>query len=155
MNSYMNYQNNQNSCHEPAGYRNNRDSNRSGEYGNGYQYQTGGAVPPPYPGEPRPSYPPHGYGYGGQHPLQRSDSNSMGTAGFVLSLVSLLGFWLPYVGGLTWLLGLIFSIIGMTRPPRGLAIAGFAISLLGLVFAIVAVVFFGLLFVSGDLGRFS
>ena len=47
-------------------------------------------------------------------------SNGMGTAGFVLAL-----------------LGLIFSIIGVFRQPKGLAIAGLVISCLGLIILIV------------------
>ena len=43
-------------------------------------------------------------------------SNGLGTAGFVL-----------------WLLGFIFSFIGIFKSPRGLAIAGLCISLVDLI----------------------
>ena len=68
-------------------------------------------------------------------------TNGMGVAGFVLSLVAFFGGTVPYLSGPIWLLGLIFSIIGLNRQPRGLAIAGLIISLVG-IFIILAVLFF-------------
>lgn len=70
-------------------------------------------------------------------------TNGLGTAGFVLSILTIVLGWLPVFGWCTWALGLIFSFIGMFKAPRGLAIAGFVISLLGLImilflFAIIA-----------------
>ena len=59
-------------------------------------------------------------------------SNAMGTAGFIIALV-----WIPVLGWILWLLGLIFSGIGVTRKPKGLAIAGLVISLIGLILLIV------------------
>jgi len=53
----------------------------------------------------------------------------MGTAGFVLSLVSVFIGWVPLIGWLIWILSVIFSFIGLFRQPRGLAIAGVIISL--------------------------
>lgn len=53
----------------------------------------------------------------------------MGTAGFVLSLVSVFFCFVPVVGILCWILAIIFSSIGLGRRPKGLAIAGFIISL--------------------------
>lgn len=61
------------------------------------------------------------------------NSNGIGIAGFVLALVGLLLGIIPGVGWLLWLLGLVFSCIGMFKKPRGLAIAGFVISLICLV----------------------
>ena len=79
---------------------------------------------------------------------QRKPGNGLGTAGFVLSLLAFLFSFLciiPYVGfivllitAVLWLLGFIFSIIGMCRPRRGLAIAGFVLSLFAAVIAAVA-----------------
>lgn len=54
----------------------------------------------------------------------------MGLTGFILSLVTLLGWVFPFAGVITWLFGLIFSCIGMTKQPRGFAVAGLVISLL-------------------------
>lgn len=65
--------------------------------------------------------------------------NGMGTAGFVLALLGLIFCWVPVLDWILWLLGLIFSIIGMFKPKKGLAIAGLIISFifLILVFAII------------------
>ncbi len=59
-------------------------------------------------------------------------SNGIGTAGFVLALVSLFFGWVPVFGWIMWLLGLILSAVGMTKKPKGLAIAGLVISLIGI-----------------------
>jgi len=66
-------------------------------------------------------------------------SNEIGIAGFVLSLF----WWAPFIGWLAWLLGLIFSIMGMFRRPRGLAIAGFILSLIGLILMILLIAIIG------------
>jgi hypothetical protein len=64
-------------------------------------------------------------------------SNGMGIAGFVLALVALFLGWIPILGWVLWVLGLIFSAVGMSRKPKGLAIAGLVISLVGLIFLLV------------------
>lgn len=64
------------------------------------------------------------------------NSNGIGTAGFVLALIALFIGWVPAVGWICWLLGLIFSCVGMGRTPKGLAIAGLIISLFGIVLII-------------------
>jgi hypothetical protein len=55
----------------------------------------------------------------------RPSGNGMGVAGFVISLVGLV----PC--GLLCPLGLIFSLVGLGRQPKGLAIAGTVIGALG------------------------
>lgn len=74
--------------------------------------------------------------------VQQSPSNGLGTAGFVISLVGLL------TCGLICPLGLLFSFFGLFKPPRGLAIAGTVIGLLGSLWMI----FFGFALVAGLLG---
>ena len=64
---------------------------------------------------------------------QPSKSNGIGTAGFVLALAALVLVWAPFLNSILWLLGLILSGVGVTKQPRGLAIAGLCISLIGLV----------------------
>lgn len=66
-----------------------------------------------------------------------SRSNGLGTAGFVLALIALFLGWIPFLGWVIWLLGLIFSVCGMFRSPKGLAIAGLVISLIGIIFLLV------------------
>ena len=60
-------------------------------------------------------------------------TNGIGIAGFVLALLGILLGWIPVLGWVIWVLGLIFSIIGMFRSPRGLAIAGFIISIIDII----------------------
>jgi len=66
----------------------------------------------------------------------------MATAGFILALLTLFLGWIPILGWLIWLLGLIFSAIGLGNANRaggtgkGLAIAGLVISLIGIVLKI-------------------
>jgi len=60
-------------------------------------------------------------------------SNGVGTAGFVLALVALFLGWVPVLGWLLWLLGLILSFAGIFKSPKGLSIAGLIISLIDLI----------------------
>ena len=69
--------------------------------------------------------------------INQQPSNGIGTAGFVISLVTLLLGWIPVFGWVLWVVGLILSAVGMTKKPRGLAIAGLIISLIGIVFLLV------------------
>lgn len=57
-------------------------------------------------------------------------NNGMGVAGFVLAIVALVFCWVPILCWILWILGLIFSFIGVFKAPRGLAIAGLVISLI-------------------------
>jgi len=63
----------------------------------------------------------------------QNQSNGVGTAGFVLSLITLFLGWVPVLGWILWILGLIFSFAGVFKSPRGLAIAGLVISLIDLI----------------------
>lgn len=66
-------------------------------------------------------------------------SNGTGTAGFILALISLVLSWVPGVGWIVWFLGFLLSFIGMFKAPRGLAIAGFIISIIDLIILLVLV----------------
>ena len=74
--------------------------------------------------------------------VQGGRSNGMGTAGFIFALLAFLVCWVPVVDIIVWFLGALFSFIGLFKAPRGLAIAGFIISFIGI---IVLVTFFGAL----------
>ena len=77
--------------------------------------------------------------YGVPYPQPRR-SNGIGTAGFVVTLVNMVLGFIPFVNFLCiilWPLGLILSIIGMLKSPRGLAIAGFVLSLLGVILLLI------------------
>ncbi len=75
--------------------------------------------------------------------VKERNSNAFGTAGFVLALMAIFLVWVPILGKIIWLLGFIFSFIGVFKSPKGLAIAGLAISL---TFIILLIAFLGLLF---------
>lgn len=64
-------------------------------------------------------------------------TNGMGVAGFVLALLGLFLGWVPVLGWILWVLGLIFSVIGVFRTPKGLAIAGLIITFIGLIVLII------------------
>lgn len=46
----------------------------------------------------------------------------------MLSILTTVMWWVPYVGWPLWVLAVVFSAIGLGRKPRGLAIAGLVIS---------------------------
>lgn len=58
--------------------------------------------------------------------------NGIGIAGFVLSLVAVFSSTLPVARWIVWTLGFIFSIVGLSKKPRGFAMAGLIISIFGL-----------------------
>ena len=60
-------------------------------------------------------------------------TNGVGTAGFILSLISLFLSWVPGVGWLMWFIGMFLSFIGIFKKPRGLAIVGFIISFIDVI----------------------
>lgn len=64
-------------------------------------------------------------------------SNGLGTAGFILALIALFFGWIPLFGWIIWVLGFIFSFIGIFKSPRGLSIAGLVISLIGIILLLV------------------
>ncbi|MDE6359650.1 MAG: hypothetical protein K2L39_00275 [Muribaculaceae bacterium] len=80
-----------------------------------------------------------------QQPVKK---NGLGTAGFVLSILALVFCWAPVLDFILWVLGAIFSVIGLFKAPRGLAVAGTVISFLGI---IVLLLFFGALLSLGSL----
>ena len=68
------------------------------------------------------------------------EKNGMGIAGFVLAMVALFSSWVPFARWIVWLLGLIFSLIGLGKQPKGFAIAGLIISLIGLALIVMIIV---------------
>lgn len=63
-------------------------------------------------------------------------SNGVGTAGFVLAIIAIFLGWIPVLGWILWVLGLILSFVGVFKKPRGLAIAGLVLSLIDLILLI-------------------
>lgn len=79
------------------------------------------------------------------HPSPQLPRNGLGTAGFVLGLLSALFAMIPIIGVIAWpmaILGLIFGVLGIGRANhgvatnKGLAIAGTALAAIGLVLCI-------------------
>lgn len=70
-------------------------------------------------------------------------TNGLGTAGFILSIIAIFVGWVPILGWLVWLVGLILSFVGIFKNPKGMAIAGLVISLIGIILLIFV---FGALF---------
>ena len=66
-------------------------------------------------------------------------SNSMGVAGFVIALIGLIFCWLPVVNFILWFLGLVFSVVGLFKAPRGLAIAGFVLSIIVIILIVMVI----------------
>ncbi len=66
-------------------------------------------------------------------------TNGIGIAGFILALISLLICWIPILSWVLWVLGAIFSFVGLFKTPRGLAIAGTIISAVTLVILILCI----------------
>ncbi len=60
-------------------------------------------------------------------------SNGLGTAGFVLALLGVIFCWLPILNWILWLLGFIFSLIGVFKQPKGLAITGLVLSFISII----------------------
>jgi hypothetical protein len=67
--------------------------------------------------------------------INQSDkkTNGVGTAGFVLAIIAVFLGWVPVLGWIVWLLGLILSFVGIFKEPKGLSIAGLVISLIGII----------------------
>lgn len=70
---------------------------------------------------------------------ERVPFNAAGMTGMVLALLSLLN-WIPVVGFvLGWILALVFSIVGLCRPKKGLAITGLILCLIILIIVILVI----------------
>jgi len=68
---------------------------------------------------------------------KESKSNGLGIAGFVLAIIALFVGWVPILGWMVWALGLILSFVGSFKSPKGMAIAGLIISLIGIILLLV------------------
>ena len=90
----------------------------------------------------QPPQPPH-VQYNQQIYYQRPRTNGMGVAGFVLAVCGIVFCWIPFVNILLWILGLVFSFIGLFKAPRGLAIAGMILSFIEIIIAVIAMIIFG------------
>lgn len=68
--------------------------------------------------------------------------NGLGIAGFILSVLAILCFWIPVLGQILWFLGLLFSFRGIFKAPKSFAVAGLIVSLIGFFVFILGIAFF-------------
>ena len=59
--------------------------------------------------------------------------NGVGITGFIFACLAIIFCWVPWLNWILWAIGAIVSIVGVTRTPRGFAIAGLIISCCGLI----------------------
>jgi len=101
------------------------------------QYQATNYPPPQY------AYPPTQV-YIQQQPS--SPGNGHASAGFAFAMISLFLGWIPFLGQIFWLLGLIFSIVGLAvsgrrkGAGRGKATAGLIISIIDIIIIVVVLI---------------
>jgi hypothetical protein len=118
----------------------------------GYNFNTGPYSQPPSPGgysaPPAPGQSPYGQGsYQANYPRGGYDETSTGMAdgmaiaGLVLGILSLPMFCIWCLGIPCAVLGLIFGGIGLKGKNRGMAIAGMTCAALGILLAIIFVIF--------------
>ncbi|TPR18099.1 hypothetical protein [Apilactobacillus timberlakei] len=75
------------------------------------------------------------------------EANGIGIAGFVLSIVSVVVSLNSLFSIVFWILGIIFSIIGLFQKPKGFAIAGTIISVIsGLLFILMIIFAFAIFY---------
>lgn len=73
--------------------------------------------------------------------MENTNLGRIGLLGFIFSLLAACTFWLPYVGGILWIIGAILSCVGLGGRRSLYAWVGFTISvtwlLLYLLFGII------------------
>ncbi len=84
----------------------------------------------PRPGQPRPPQ-------SDQPQDSRKGPNVVAIVGFVFAVIGLILFWVPILGWAIWFVGAILSLIGITKRPRALAIAGTIISFIDVILLLV------------------
>ena len=122
------------------------ESELSGSLGDFPWEDSGGGDQPPQVWEEPPADDPTGAGPSAATPASGDRRNPIAIAGFVCSLVM----WIPipYLNVVFWVAAVTCSSIGLSRarrlglPHKGLAIAGLCISLIGIVFIVIVILFF-------------
>ena len=68
-----------------------------------------------------------------------NEGNTPGVVGLVCALLCLVA-WVPFLGfAVTWIVALIFSLVGLGKERKGMAIGGLIICVLLLIFGILTV----------------
>ncbi len=65
-----------------------------------------------------------------------NETNGIGFAGFLISVIAFILGWVPILKWVIWGLGIIFSLFGLSKQPKAMAIAGIIISLVGIFFIV-------------------
>lgn len=89
---------------------------------NGYGQQPYQGQQPPYQGQqPYQQQPYQQQGYPQQIIInqQPARKNGLGTAGFVLAILALVFCWVPFLDFIFWILGAVFSVIGLFKARAG------------------------------------
>ena len=73
----------------------------------------------------------------------KQQRNGIGLTGFIMSLLCLVTSWAPIVNIVMWILGFVFSAVGLFKKPKGFAIAGMVISLISILLIILLFVILG------------
>ncbi|MFI4975446.1 MAG: DUF4190 domain-containing protein [Caulobacterales bacterium] len=74
-------------------------------------------------------------------------SNGMALAAMVLGIIGLLTFWIPFLGWVCPIIGLVLGLVSVQRPDgRGMAIAGIACSGVAILIKVVFWVVIGSIF---------
>ncbi|MHC5226603.1 hypothetical protein [Ignatzschineria sp. LJL83] len=61
------------------------------------------------------------------------NGNTVGLIGFIFAIIAIFTSWIPFLGFICWIAGVVLSIIGLFKAPRGFAIAGTVISFIGVI----------------------
>lgn len=72
-----------------------------------------------------------------------NDNNPIGTIGFIFACLGVAFCWLPFLGGLFWLIGMVLSCIGIGYSSNAYAWCGFWISISWIIFYIILGLIFG------------
>jgi hypothetical protein len=66
----------------------------------------------------------------------KEQTKGFGIAGFVLAVLAVFLGWIPIFGWILWILGLVFSSIGLAKKHIGFAATGFFLSVCSLILII-------------------
>ena len=68
-------------------------------------------------------------------------SNSMGVASLVLGIVSLVLMWVPFIGLISGIIGLVLALKQKKIMPNGLATGGLVTSIIGMALSTIYLIF--------------
>jgi hypothetical protein len=102
-----------------------------------------------YPAANPPGIYPYSVQQGGYMASRPAQTNGPAIASLVLGIIGVVTCWIPFIGLVVSIVGLVLASIGMKRiDSKGLAIAGLVLSIIGVVFsACPTVALFGLIHV--------